>query len=104
MIVQCKSCEKYFDDEYRDTICGHKVFSANDGNNNFNIHEDAYLSNFEPGDLNHLAFSILHGSFNDLHTGGCSCMDCIQIRKRIEELKKEEVSQYLEDHYGKKEL
>jgi hypothetical protein len=34
----------HFDDEYRTTICPHEAFAANDGKNNFRVHEDAYLA------------------------------------------------------------
>lgn len=44
MIVKCNNCSMYFDDEFRSTICPHETFPANDGLNNFEIHEDAYLS------------------------------------------------------------
>lgn len=44
MIVRCKQCQMYFEDCYRSTICPHDPFPANDGNNNFEVHNDAYLS------------------------------------------------------------
>ena len=43
MIVQCEKCGAYFEDEYRLTTCPHLAFNANDGYNNFAVHEDAYL-------------------------------------------------------------
>lgn len=49
MIVQCEKCEIYFEDEYRSTICPHNAFPANDGKNNFTVHEDAYRSVNPPG-------------------------------------------------------
>lgn len=45
MISQCLDCGARFDDEYRSFICPHVAFPANDGNNNFTIHENSYLSN-----------------------------------------------------------
>ena len=39
MIVKCQKCNRYFDDEFRTTICPHNAFSANDGNNNFEVHQ-----------------------------------------------------------------
>lgn len=48
MIQQCEECKKWFEDIFRDTSCPHKAFPANDGNNNFHVHEDAYLSDIEP--------------------------------------------------------
>jgi len=44
MIVKCSDCEKYFDDEYRTTICPHETFPANDGENRFVHHPESYLS------------------------------------------------------------
>lgn len=43
MISRCLECGARYNDEYRSTICPHKAFPANDGNNNFTVHEDAYL-------------------------------------------------------------
>ena len=44
MIVTCtRGCGKRFDDEYRTTICPHETFAANDGQNNFAHHPEAYL-------------------------------------------------------------
>ncbi len=48
MIVQCESCQKWFEDESRTYICPHPAFPANDGKNNFTVDEDAYLSEVEP--------------------------------------------------------
>ena len=50
MIVECRmpGCMKWFDDEFRSTICPHKAFPANDGSNNFTVHDDAYLSDTAP--------------------------------------------------------
>lgn len=44
MISRCPDCLMYFEDSLRSTICPHPAFPANDGNNNFQIHNDAYLS------------------------------------------------------------
>lgn len=48
MIVQCKKCNMWFEDVYRDTICPHLAFYANDGHNNFAIHFNAYLDSTPP--------------------------------------------------------
>lgn len=48
MIVRCMHCSKYFDDQFRNTICPHNAFLANDGQNNFKIHEEAWLADHEP--------------------------------------------------------
>lgn len=48
MIVQCPECKKWLDDVFRDTICPHEAFPANDGKNNFTAHHDAYLSDEAP--------------------------------------------------------
>jgi hypothetical protein len=48
MIVQCDTCKKYFEDEYRSTLCPHVAFLANDGNNNFSINDDAYIGDLHP--------------------------------------------------------
>lgn len=44
MIVQCPECRKYFEDHSRSYVCPHATFPANDGKNNFTVHNDAYLS------------------------------------------------------------
>ena len=45
MIVSCTyGCGARFDDEFRSTICPHNTFAANDGQNNFAHHPEAYLS------------------------------------------------------------
>lgn len=44
MIVQCETCRKTFDDEFRSTTCPHNTFAANDGQNNFAHHPDSHLS------------------------------------------------------------
>lgn len=48
MIVQCDKCKVYYDDEFRFTFCPHQAFNANDGNNNFKVHNDAYISKDPP--------------------------------------------------------
>jgi len=48
MIVKCEKCSIYYNDTYRFTFCPHDAFSANDGNNNFKVHEDSYRSNQPP--------------------------------------------------------
>ena len=44
MIVRCADCNRTFDDEFRSTICPHKTFAANDGQNNFAHHPESHLS------------------------------------------------------------
>ena len=44
MIVRCESCGLWYEDVFRNTICPHRAFLANDGENNFKVHEDAWLS------------------------------------------------------------
>jgi hypothetical protein len=48
MITKCKKCKKYFEDEFRSYICPHDAFPANDGNNNFKVHNDSYLGDSIP--------------------------------------------------------
>ncbi len=48
MVVKCLSCGLWFEDVYRNTVCPHAAFPANDGENNFAVHDDAYLSADEP--------------------------------------------------------
>jgi hypothetical protein len=48
MIVQCEKCQKYFDDQFRWTICPHETFSANDGQNNFAHHPESFLGDGSP--------------------------------------------------------
>lgn len=45
MIVQCQTCSRSFDDEFRSTICPHDTFLANDGQNNFAHYPDSYITN-----------------------------------------------------------
>jgi hypothetical protein len=47
----------------------------------------------------HLAFSILHGTFNMNGTGGCSCENCCKIRIKIAEICKEEAAKFYNEHY-----
>lgn len=44
MIVKCEQCQAEYDDEFRDTGCPHGTFLANNGNNTFREHPQAYLS------------------------------------------------------------
>lgn len=44
MIAHCKMCGMYFDDQFRNTICPHEAFPANDGQNNFAVNAKSYLS------------------------------------------------------------
>jgi len=48
MILKCNTCNKWFEDTYRFTFCPHRAFAANDGHNNFKVHDDAYLSAAPP--------------------------------------------------------
>lgn len=48
MIIKCPDCPKYFDDEFRDTVCPHNTFLANDGRNKFKHYPDSWLDNYEP--------------------------------------------------------
>lgn len=50
MVVQCPTCKLHYDDEFRNTDCQHEAFLANDGQNNFKIYEESWLSQFEPGE------------------------------------------------------
>ena len=50
-------------------------------------------------DLEHLAFSILHGTFDPNSPGGCSCEKCEVIRKQIDILCKEEAAKFYNEHY-----
>lgn len=44
MIVNCVTCGAEFEDVYRSWTCPHNAFLANDGNNNFSVHEEAHLN------------------------------------------------------------
>lgn len=48
MIVYCCSCSKWYDDEFRSSVCPHSTFSANDGQNNFKHYHESWLSNNKP--------------------------------------------------------
>lgn len=52
-----------------------------------------------PKDLEHLAFSITHGTFDRESPGGCSCNLCQQLLKKIDELQKEEATKFYNEHY-----
>lgn len=43
MITKCEKCGAKYEDEYRSIVCPHNAFPANDGNNVFTTHDDAYL-------------------------------------------------------------
>lgn len=43
----------------------------------------------KPVDIKHLAFAILHGSFND-EPGACCCETCSEIRYEIGKLRSDE--------------
>lgn len=53
----------------------------------------------ENDELKHLALSILHGTFNDNDTGGCSCSICSQIINLMLDLQKEEAAKFYDEHY-----
>jgi hypothetical protein len=48
MIRDCFWCKNFYDDEFRSTICPHSAFPANDGHNNFRVHDESYLSDSPP--------------------------------------------------------
>ena len=49
MVVFCKTCNMFYDDEFRLTFCPHDAFLANDWpQKKFSIHHDAYLSEQAP--------------------------------------------------------
>lgn len=43
MIRQCETCMKFYDDEFRGTLCPHATFPANNGHNEFAKVEESYL-------------------------------------------------------------
>ncbi len=53
----------------------------------------------DPKDLEHLAFSIAHGTFNENNMGGCSCKLCLELRTKIYDLKQEEAAKFYNEHY-----
>jgi len=48
MIVKCTFCKIFYEDKFRLTYCPHQTFLANDGKNNYEYHENAYLSEKAP--------------------------------------------------------
>jgi hypothetical protein len=50
-------------------------------------------------EVDHLAFSILHGTFDRDSPGGCSCEDCQHILKRTELMRREEAAAFYDEHY-----
>jgi hypothetical protein len=49
-------------------------------------------------EIDHLAFSIMHGSFVQ-GQGGCSCTECTAIRESIDRQCKEEAAKFYNEHY-----
>ncbi len=50
-------------------------------------------------ELDHLAFSILHGTFDREPIGGCGCMTCTILLNRIREIAHEEAAEFYNEHY-----
>lgn len=50
-------------------------------------------------EIEHVAFSILHGTFNSESPGGCSCELCTRIQEAIDRQCKEEAAKFYEEHY-----
>lgn len=50
-------------------------------------------------DIKHLAFSILHGTFNMDSPGGCSCELCRQLLDQIKEQCGDEAAKFYNEHY-----
>ena len=50
-------------------------------------------------DLEHLAFSILHGTFGRESPGWCSCTVCAALSVKIDDLCKEEADKFYNEHY-----
>jgi len=50
-------------------------------------------------EIEHLSFSILHGTFDPEIPGGCSCDFCTTIRLQIVKLKNEEAAKFYNEHY-----
>lgn len=48
MIVKCESCNKYYDDQFRNTGCPHDTFMTNDGQNQFAKYDWDWLADYEP--------------------------------------------------------
>lgn len=48
MIIRCLTCNRYFDDEFRNIVCPHATFLANDGRNNFNHYPESWLGDKVP--------------------------------------------------------
>jgi hypothetical protein len=50
-------------------------------------------------EIRHLAFSILHGTFDLASSGGCSCPDCSILLDTIHDLCREEAASFYDEHY-----
>ena len=50
-------------------------------------------------DIDHLAFSIIHGTFDKESPGGCNCELCARLLAKIDELCKEEAAKFYAEHY-----
>jgi len=46
--------------------------------------------------LEHIAFSFVHGGFDPDNVGGCSCDDCSQLREEIAAIREREGSRVFE--------
>ena len=59
---------------------------------------NAHSTPAEP-EIDHLAFSILHGTFDDNSPGGCSCDKCAELMATIKRLQNEEATKFYNEHY-----
>ena len=57
------------------------------------------VSDLSADTIDHLAFSIVHGTFDEGSPGGCSCEFCAKLSNRIDELYKEEAAKFYAEHY-----
>lgn len=53
----------------------------------------------DEAELSHLAFSIVHGTFDPESPGGCSCSSCQWLINKINEIKREEAAAFYDEHY-----
>lgn len=65
MIIKCEHCSKFYDDQFRSTVCPHDTFSANDGQNNFRHYPESWLADKEPSRESHGdKFNIMASEFD----------------------------------------
>jgi len=51
-------------------------------------------------DLEHIAYSFVHGGFDPYAPGGCSCDICVFLRKKVQIIRRNEAKEAYEAKYN----